>query len=169
MKNVTSEKNELNEKVLDLQSRSMRDNLLFYNIPECATREERSGEKCEEKIRLFCESTLKIENMSNIKIDRAHRVGRFRADKNRPIVVKFNFYQDKLRIKGRAYEVLKDTHYGISDQYPKTIQDKRKLLYPAMNKAKGEGKHVTLSYDKLYINGELYHPPRENSSHDASV
>ena len=53
MKTITAEKNELNEKLLDLQSRSMRDNLLFYNIPECATREERSAEKCEEKIRLF--------------------------------------------------------------------------------------------------------------------
>ena len=86
--------------------------------------------------------------MRDVKIDRAHRVSRFRADKNRPIVVKFNCYQDKLCIKGRAYEVLKDNNYGISDQYPKTIQDRRKLLYPAMNKAKGEGKHVTLLYDK---------------------
>ena len=83
--------------------------------------------------------------MSDVKISRAHRVGRFRTDKNIPIVVKFNLYQDKLRIKVRTYEVLKDTNYGISDQYPKTIQDRLKLLYSAMNKAKGEGKHVTLS------------------------
>ena len=39
--------------------------------------------------------------MGDIKSDRAHRVGRLRVDKNRPILVKFNFYQDKLRIKER--------------------------------------------------------------------
>ena len=33
MKNITSEKNELNEKLMDLQSRFMRDNLLFTIYP----------------------------------------------------------------------------------------------------------------------------------------
>lgn len=144
----------LNEEVLDLQSRSMRDNLLFFGIPECSTFDQRKEEDCLNKIQMFCENSLKIENVDAIKIDRAHRIGNFNSNKTRPIVVKFNYFPDKLRVKRAAYENLKDTDFRVKDQYPKQIAERRKVLFPVMQKARSEGKRVTLSYDKLYVNGE---------------
>ena len=88
MKKMDNDKGRLNETILDLQSRSMRDNLLFYGFTECRDRDERSTENCEEKVRSFCEKELKID-MGQVKVDRAHRIGRYNADKTRPIVVKF--------------------------------------------------------------------------------
>ena len=43
------EKAELKEDVLDVQSRSMRDNLLFHGVPECDSFDQRKEEKCDEK------------------------------------------------------------------------------------------------------------------------
>lgn len=156
LKSVTQENIRLNEQLLDLQSRSMRDNLLFHNIDECSTREERLNENCVEKIQSFFETKLNITDARDVKIDRAHRIGPFRANKTRPVVVKFNFFQDKLRVKQAANDKLKNTDYRVSEQYPKTIQDRRKTLYPAFAQARRDGKRAYLSYDKLYIDGTMY-------------
>ena len=103
------------------------------------------------------ESALNIPDARhNIKIDRAHRIGLFDITKKRPIVVKFSFSQDKTLIKKCAYSELKDTKYRVSDQYPKAIQDRRKILIPHLIKAREDNKRAVLSYDKLYIDGCLF-------------
>ena len=58
--------------------------------------------------------------------------GLFEHDK-RPIVAKFNYYQDKLVVKKRAFDTLdrSTSKFGVSDQFPKVIQDRRKSLIPA--------------------------------------
>ena len=39
--------------------------------------------------------------------------------------MKFNYFQDKVTVKQKAYSVLdKDAPYRVSDQYPKPIQDR---------------------------------------------
>ncbi len=78
----------LNRSVIDLKARSMRDNLLFYNIPES------KDEDTTDIIHKLLEEKLQIEDSYNIKIDRSHRLGREKqgVKKPRPIVAKFNFY-----------------------------------------------------------------------------
>ena len=94
------ENNRLSEEVIDMQARSMRDNLLFFNFEEQRAPDERKNENCIKIIHDFCENILQIPDVqSTIKIDRAHRVGGFVTGKTRPIVAKFNFFQDKLSIK----------------------------------------------------------------------
>lgn len=147
----------MKEEMVDLQSRSMRDNLLFFGFSEPATFDERRSEDCARKILNFCAETLKIENAhSEIKIERAHRVGKYVSQKSRPIVVKFNHYPDKTKIKSKAFTELKDSNYRVSEQFPKAIQDRRKQLIPVMVKAKQDGKNAHLSYDKLIINGSTF-------------
>ena len=63
---------------------------------------------------------------------------------------------------------LKNTHFGIHEQFPKSVEDKRKKLYPVLKEAKRNGKNAVLVRDKLFINGSQYHaeesakPTREN-------
>ena len=158
LSDVKSTNKDLNEQIIDLQSRSMRDNLLFHGIEECVSYEDRRSEDCATKILNLCENSLQIENAtSSIKIDRAHRLGRFVRGKTRPTVAKFNFHQDKLNIKRKAYSVFtRDTQYGVSDQFPKVIQDRRKQLLPSYIDAKKHGKSASLVLDKLYIEGNMY-------------
>ena len=130
----------------------MRDNLVFYNI------QEQEGENAMEKIFGFLGNELKIESPhQNIKIDRAHRMGRKQPEKTRPIVVKFNYFQDREAIRQRAH-LLKGKRYGISEQFPQEIAQQRKKLIPLYKKAKQEGKRATLKYDKLIVEGRVIKP-----------
>lgn len=148
----------VSEEVIDLQARSMRDNLLFFGFDEKKSVEERKAENCAETILNFCKDDLKIlDAVTSIKIERAHRVGKYDNSKTRPIVVKFSHYPDKLKIKQRVFRDLPpESSYRVSDQFPKAIQDRRKLLIPTLIKAREDNKTASLSYDKLIINGKSY-------------
>ena len=157
LEEVNDENNRLNENLLDLQSRTMRDNLLFFNFDECVNENDRKSEDCTEKIFSFCEDTLQMQDVrTTVKIDRAHRIGRFNPNKKRPIVTKFNYFRDKVDVKQLVQDKSESTQIRVGDQYPKIIQDRRKKLIPLLKKAKDENKHAVLSYDKLYINGKTY-------------
>lgn len=151
---------ELSEEIIDTQARTMRDNLLFFGLGEYTTEAERQKENCMEKVLTFCSDVLQIENASQmIKLDRAHRIGGFTEGKKRPIVAKFNYHQDKLTVKQKAYEVLKGSPFRVSDQFPRVIQERRKELYPMLVQARRENKRAFLSYDTLHINGQKIKAP----------
>ena len=63
-----------------------------------------------------------------------------------------NFFDFK--IKSISAYTLKGTNIGISEQFPKEIEDSSKALYPIMKKAKAEGHKTSLIKDKLFINGK---------------
>ena len=68
--------------ILDLQARSMRDNLLFMGFHECDSFEARRAENSTQSIHIFCRDTLKISDAhDSIKIERAHRLGKYNKDK----------------------------------------------------------------------------------------
>ena len=96
---ISQEKESLKDDIIDLKCRSMRENMLFFGLPETngsmVTPNFASGsiqsshvsfdpnpdpnvlsENCEEKIFQFCEKVLKIENVkASVEIDTAHRIG----------------------------------------------------------------------------------------------
>ena len=152
IKKMEKSENEQKERLLDLQCRQMRDNLIFYNI-----RDERqeSDEECVNKLYNFLEDDLKITNARMIKTDRVHRLGRYSPVKTRPIIVKFCFYQDREMIR-KAAKTLEGTQYSISQQFPKEINSRRKALVPTLKSLKEEGHRAYISVDKLYVDGELY-------------
>lgn len=151
----------INEDVVDLQARSMRDNLLFFGFAEPPSAEERRSENCTQTFHKYCEKELNIPDASSaIKIERAHRIGRYDSSKPRPIVVKFNHYPDKLLVKQKCSDLQRNSEtrsqIRVSEQFPKLIQDKRRQLIPVLIKAKQDGKTAYLSYDKLFINNKMF-------------
>ena len=130
----------------------MRDNLLFFGI------QEEKGETdamCMSKVLEVIEKGCKIENaMSEMKIHRAHRIGRFQIGKVRPIVAKFMYYPDRERVRLSADKLARPL--GISQQFPQEVVETRRRLLPIMKGAKRNGKEAYLSVDKLYIDGQLY-------------
>ena len=149
--NLEQKNTSLNNCVIDLQARSMRDNLIFYNI------KENDGENTTEVIHSLLESHFGIENAKAVKIDRSHRMGRKlqHARKPRAIIAKLNYFQDKQKILTNARK-LKGTGIAVSEQFPEEIMIARKRLYPELKKAREEGKRVKLVRDKLYIDGQLF-------------
>ncbi|CAB4041677.1 Hypothetical predicted protein, partial [Paramuricea clavata] len=136
---LEQENTALNNSVIDLKARSMRDNLIFYNI------EETERENTTEKVHGLLEEKMGFKDAATkIKIDRSHRIGRARRDgKPRPIVVKFNWHQDKEQIRFNAKK-LAGSNIGVSEQYPEEINAIRKRLYPVYKEARRNKKKATL-------------------------
>ncbi|KAL4236294.1 hypothetical protein ACF0H5_004681 [Mactra antiquata] len=187
-KDLKSMNESMADDILDLKCRSMRDNMLFFGIPEGAgtfvptvqfnqvratnavppestisdsqsepevlsgsvpephLSQTGSVESCESKVHTFLSKILNITNSTrNVCIDRAHRVGPFRANKTRPIVVKFKDTDSKIQVKDALKTVkLRDTPYNVSDQYPPEVQQRRKELIPHMIQARRVGKRAFL-------------------------
>ena len=150
---VTSECKTMKETILDLQTRSMRDNLVFSGIPETPT------ENSETVIKDFITTQLKLspDIVKNITFHRVHRIGPPRKDSKypRPIVAKFEHFKQKVQIQGRCRE-LKGTHFGVNDQFPKEILQRRQKLHPIRKEMLKKGHKSILIVDKLYIDGQLY-------------
>ena len=159
----------MNDKVLDNEFRSMRENLIFYGIPEAGNVHAQSGvapmdpqaENCDIAVKEFIEKNLKMDT-SNLLFDRAHRLGNRISSKPRPIIVKFHYFHDREKVRSTAYNLrneLKNANLGVGVQLPKEWREARKKLYPVMQAEKRQGHSVKFVGEKLYVNGHPYKPP----------
>lgn len=105
----------------------MHDNLIITRIPQ------RNQDNPEKEIREFMQTSFKLskDTVKNITFHRGHCNGTKNSNKPRPIAAKFEHYMQKELVKSRGKE-LKGTHFGINDQYPWEIQDRRKRLPPVL-------------------------------------
>ncbi|XP_065286334.1 uncharacterized protein [Dermacentor albipictus] len=137
-------------KVDDLENRSRRSNLIVYGLPEEAKENEGSLEhKVHEKI---LKSVLEVEDVT---IERIHRLGRPAAKKTRPVILKLLDYRDKTQILSNCYK-LKGSSFSIGEDFSWRVRNIRKKLWNYAKARKESGDKVSLSYDKLRINDDLY-------------
>ena len=153
---------ELKEGLVDVRSRSMRKNLVFTNLPE-KKEEETNGkmEDSEDVVRKFMADKMMIENVDKIEIARAHRFGKSRSDRPRPLVVRFEKYKDKERV-ARHGKNLQGLNYGVNDQFPQEVMNRRKNLFPILRKARQNQIRAVIKVDKLYINKVLFDPEKND-------
>ncbi|CAG2195334.1 unnamed protein product [Mytilus edulis] len=153
---------DLNERQLDLQTRSMRENLIFTGIPMYDESEQ--SEETEKIIENFMTVELKMETLP--KFHRAHRFGKKFTEKNpdgsikfvtKPIVCRFVNFKQRELVRKAARE-LKDTKYGINEQFPKEINDRRKALWPHFQEARRQRKKAFFKRDRLFIEGNEFTP-----------
>ena len=153
MAKLSGENKTIKESVLDLQARSMRDNLVFSGIPE------RAEEDPEATVTEFLKKHLKLPTdvIKDITFHRVHRLGGRRPDarRPRPIVVKFEHYKQKELVRSRGRE-LRGTDFSVNDQFPKEILERRRCLFPVRRKFIDGGARAVIAVDKLYVNGQLY-------------
>lgn len=141
----------LQNSILDLQCRSMKNNLIFTGLYEVR------DENTEELLRHFLYKEIGID--FRIDFGNVHRFSHKPRGK-RPIVARFIHFNDLQYVLNNAYR-LRNTPYGIRQQFPREIEDRRRELYPIQKEAKRQGKRVALIRDRLYIENELYVPAEE--------
>jgi hypothetical protein len=124
----------------------MKNNLIFIGLHEV------SNENTEDLLRDFLYSELGIDY--KIEFCNVHRFGRNSWGRC-PIVARFLYFAD-------LQYTLRNRPFGIKQQFPREIENRRKQLYSIQRDAKRRGKRVTLVRDRLYINNELYIVPEEN-------
>lgn len=122
---------DLTHRIDDQEDRSKRNNLIIYGLEE--DREE-TTDKVEEKVRKLL-LTKGVISTAMIKIDRAHRIGKKVNGRNRPIVVRFTYFKDKVTILKNSKQ-LKNTPIRISEQYCKTTMKINEDLFRACKTAK---------------------------------
>ena len=121
--------------------------------------ERESNSDTETALRKFMCTKLKISpnDVKEIHFDRVHRISTHTRDGrnsgSHPMIVKLSAYQSKNFIKSFIKNLPKGTNIGISDDFPKEVDEIRRKLYPVLNAAKREKKEA---YFKLLINGSLY-------------
>lgn len=166
---ISRENTKMKEKMLEMTTRSMRDNLIFTGIPE------KKDETAEEALRNFFTDKLGMsrEAAREITFHRAHRLGARRSPaspgnplftevvmqaKPRAVIACFEHYRQRDMVFSLG-PTLRGKPFGISQQFPTEIVDRRRALLPIFReekvKKKGKGR-VRLVADKLYIDGELY-------------
>ncbi|KAL0165966.1 hypothetical protein M9458_037810, partial [Cirrhinus mrigala] len=141
---LSEENKKIKETVIDLQARSMRDNLVFSGIPESAE------EDAEATVKSFIKTYLKLpeDTVENICFERVHRLGAKKsgAPRLRPIVAKFGYFKQKEQVK----------NFSVNDQFPKEILERRKVLFPIRRSLIQKGSRAVIAVDWLYVDGQLY-------------
>ena len=122
--------------LVDLTWWSMRDNLLFYSIPEAA-----NDDDCEATVQTFFKNELGITE--DIGLERVHRMARRVDGKCRPIVDKFSSYKQREVVRLAGEQILKEW------------QDRHKAHLPAFKDAKKKGKRASFVGDKLLVEGHF--------------
>jgi hypothetical protein len=144
---------ELKERVVQQQSRSMRDNLIFKGIPD----DYNPVEDTEGKIKDFIKSELGIEDEINFHV--VHRLKPKQDKSPRGIVAKFERRKDRNKVLRKAIAKLKNNkQFIVHEQYPIEIIDRRRQLVPIMKDARGKGHEAVLKEDRLYINKRRFYP-----------
>ena len=152
-KTLQNDKSTLESKLNDLEYRSMRDNLMFYGVPE------QENEDCDNRIKALISEKLELSQAGSISFDRVHRVGPFSHGKIRPIVAKFHYYKEREVVRTKSFELsekLKAEKNGIGAQWPKQMRETRKTLHAIMQQERAKGNTAKIVKDKLYVNGHLY-------------
>ena len=157
---VERELKELHRRHVKLECHSRRSNMQFFGIVE---REGETNSDTELALREFFRNKLKILRVDEeqIRFDRVHRVkarmqSNGRNPQPRPIIVKLTDFQDKVFIKSFIKNLPSGTGFGISDDFPKEVDDIRKKLYPILKAAKREKRAAYFNVEKLIIDGALY-------------
>lgn len=159
---INKELRELQRRHIKLECHSRRGNLKFFGVSE---RERESNSDTEKVLREFMCTKLKIppNDVKEIHFDRVHRISTHTRDgrnsRPRPIIVKLTAYEDKNFIKSFIKHLPKGTNIGISDDFPKEVDEIRRKLYPVLKAAKREKKEAYFKVEKLLINGSLYRGP----------
>ena len=151
---IERELKELHRRYVKLECHSRRGNMKFFGIKE---RENETNNDTKRALREFMRTKLKILSVDeeNIHFDRAHRITSHRSQSNgrlqpRPIIVKPTEFQDKFFIKSFIKNLPRGNGFGISDDFPKEVDEVRKMLRKRQKKA------AYLNVEKLIIDGAMY-------------
>ena len=143
------EKDEVKQKLDDLENRSRKNSIVFHGI------REKVGETWEDTEKTLCYT---LSEKLNIAVDdgyfeRAHRVGKPNV-KGRPIITLCSSYKKKVRLMKISKEKKPEGLYANED-YSETVRQARRKLTEVMKKKRDLGFTAFLSYNKLIVKNSL--------------
>ncbi|XP_077512934.1 uncharacterized protein LOC144124150 [Amblyomma americanum] len=147
----------LEERIDDLDNRSRRCNLIVYGLSES---EEETKETFRERVNKdIVQDKLDLDAVA---IERIHRLGQPAGNKIRPVIMKLLDYREKESILKRGFK-LKNSDLSIGEDFSRKIRYIRKKLWDSAKPNRDNGDKVSLSFNKLYINGQAFVWDSENA------
>ena len=140
--------------IIKLKTHSMKNNIIFSIKGEDDQWQERPGEDCAEKVRLFCSQVLRIPNMEKVYIQTAHRLGQRTQGRSRSIIACIPTSKDQISIMKNTNR-LRDTQHFISKQLAPELKERKDFALPEFIGKKRSGQQVKLVNEKLYVDGKL--------------
>lgn len=146
------------QRLIDLERYSRRWNLRLHGVTEKEREDVRA-----ESIRI-CEATFP-EGRSSLadKIDTVHRIGRRLQNSSRPrsIIIQFSsrVTRDGVWKAARTSEFLRANHLLFTEDLIATDRERRQLLWPAVDKARKEGKKAHFIGGRAFVDGSEIFPP----------
>ena len=118
---------EVKAKTVDLEDRSRRNNLVFYNFKES---DNETPEDCEKYITELIDHLKILPENEELWIERAHRLGKKTpqcTERPRPIIAKFTYYKHKEEIL-RNGPKFRNVVVNVSQDYSRETIAEHKLL-----------------------------------------
>lgn len=154
---------QLHEEFLDLETRLLQKDLIFYNVPVV---QDENPRLLKSKVLDILRDSMKIpaaelydrNNLyGEIRIDTAHRVGHPSA-KKRPIVVTFSSLSAREQVYSPGFikNLKKNSKIKIAEHYPPEIRERRSAQIEKMIALREENPHdrIVVKRDKLFVNRE---------------
>lgn len=138
------------QRLSNLEDRERRNNMIVFSIPEANN--ETAADLEQKVIRDIFFGQLGVTVTS---VERIHRLGPKRHNKNRPIILRVYNYNEK-QLVFKNCRKLKNTLVIVSDDYSKKTVEKRRQLWNTARQEKRNGDKVRLVYDKLFVNDVAY-------------
>lgn len=135
-------------KLVDLEDRSRRSNLVVFGITE--DRNETEDDLKRKVIRETFQQKLGVKCES---VGRIHRLGK--GPVKRPVILFFQDFNEKVAVLKNAKK-LKGSKIYIQNDYSAHTLKKRKMLWESAKSEKAAGKKVYLVHDKLHVDGDTF-------------
>ena len=148
VENERKDKQEIKNKLNELEDRQRRDNLVFEGVPD---KKGETPRDCMKNIRKHLKETLSIPNADDIVIGRAHRLGPYKEGENRQTILKFDRYQEREKVWSKGKELPHTSANKIKENFSKDTEKARSKLYPLMKIARSKGYFAKLEGHKLIV------------------
>lgn len=143
---------ELNRKLVfqidRVEQETRVNNVIFRNIKETKLESPRLSMS---KVLDFLNKNMRVVTKSG-DVSMAIRIDTKNATEVRPIIVRFNSFEHKLRVL-EAGKKLINSEIKISADYSELVKQRRDMLLPFLLEKKALGFHAFIYYDKLMVNG----------------
>ena len=156
----------LSDQVTDLQTRSMKENIIFSFDKDSdfgrSLGKEADGENCSDIVRQFLCRVMGVSNVDTLYITVAHRIGTKNPNYPRSIIAKFPIAKE-IELVMRHANRLRDTNHRISKQIPASVRERTQFAWSDFkDKKKNPANNARLDNGKMYVKGRLqqqYLPP----------
>ncbi len=143
-----SERIKLKNKVVELEDRSRRDNLVVEGLSD---EQNEKPADIETKTRTFFKDKLNIDTANKIVMGRCHRMGPYQAGKARPTIVKFDLTQQRARVWNKGMKLAANSGYKVKENISKESESAKRQLFPFMKAARALNYYARIEGNKLVV------------------